>query len=296
MTNSHDRNSQPPRWTRRAALMGLIALPVGLRAVAPVDLDRRWREIEAASGGRLGVAMLDTGSGKRSAYRADERFPMCSTFKPLAVAAVLARVDRGVEKLDRRIPFGKADLLDYAPVTTARVGEGGMTLADLCEAAITVSDNTAANLILATYGGPAGLTEYLRSIGDPTTRLDRFELELNEARPGDPRDTTTPAAMVSTMQVLLLGDALSTASRERLIGWLVANKTGNERLRAGLPAGWRAGDKTGTGYRGTTNDVAIVWPPNRAPLLIAAYLTETEATSEARNATIASVGRVVAGL
>ena len=276
--------------------MGLIALPVGLRAVAPVDLDRRWREIEAASGGRLGVAMLDTGSGKRSAYRADERFPMCSTFKPLAVAAVLARVDRGVEKLDRRIPFGKADLLDYAPVTTARVGEGGMTLADLCEAAITVSDNTAANLILATYGGPAGLTEYLRSIGDPTTRLDRFELELNEARPGDPRDTTTPAAMVSTMQVLLLGDALSTASRERLIGWLVANKTGNERLRAGLPAGWRAGDKTGTGYRGTTNDVAIVWPPNRAPLLIAAYLTETEATSEARNATIASVGRVVAGL
>ena len=278
--------------------MGLIGLPVALRAVAaaPVDLDRRWREIEAASGGRLGVAVLDTGSGKRAAYRDEERFPMASTFKTLAVAAVLARVDRGVERLDRRIPFGKADLLDYAPVTTARVGEGGMTLGELCEAAITDSDNTAANLILATYGGPAGLTDYLRSIGDPTTRLDRFELELNEALPGDPRDTTTPAAMLGTLQVLLLGDALSAASRERLIGWLVANKTGNERLRAGLPAGWRVGDKTGSGYRGTTNDVAIVWPPNRAPLLVAAYLTGSAATFAARNATIADVGRVVAEL
>src|ERR1044072_4129824 len=177
MADAVDRKTRLP-GTRRVALMVLIAVPVGLLAaacggtahdIAPVvaaaaDRESRWREIEAASGGRLGVAVVDTGSSRRSAYRDTERFPMCSTFKTLLVGAVLARVDSGVERLDRRIPFGKGDLLDYSPVTTARVGEGAMTLGELCEAAITESNNTAANLILATLGGPAGLTNYARSI------------------------------------------------------------------------------------------------------------------------------------
>jgi len=253
----------------------------------------RLREIEQKSGGRLGVAILDTASSATLTHRADERFPMCSTFKLLAAAAALARVDRKDDALDRRISFGKDDLLEYAPVTTARVREGAMTLGELCEAAITISDNTAANLILATLGGPAGLTAYARSIGDELTRLDRTEPTLNEAIPGDVRDTTTPAAMLNNLKQLLLGKALSPALRDTLTAWLVANKTGDARVRAGVPAGWRVGDKTGSGNHGTTNDVAIVWPNRRAPILIAAYLTETAVESALRDGAIADVARIV---
>jgi beta-lactamase class A len=258
----------------------------------PLASAQALRDLERKSGGRLGVAVIDTGSGTTLLHRADERFPMCSTFKVLAAAAVLARVDRKSEQLDRHIPFSKADLLEYAPVTTARVNEGRMTVAELCDAAITVSDNTAANLLLRTLGGPAGLTAYVRSLHDTVTRLDRDEPTLNTAIPGDPRDTTTPAAMAGNLRTLLLGTALSAASRDRLIGWLVANKTGDARLRAGLPKGWRVGDKTGTGGRGTTNDIAIVWPSGRAPILVAVYLTATSAPASAREATLADVARL----
>jgi beta-lactamase class A len=214
--------------------------------------------------------------------------------KLLACAHVLARVDNGQKRLGRRIAFTEADLLEYAPVTNAHVGEGGMTLGDLCHAAITVSDNTAANLILATYGGPAGLTRYLRSLGDRVTRLDRNEPSLNEALPGDARDTTTPLAMLDTMQKLLLGRALSSASREQLTAWLVANTTGNARLRAGLPTEWRIGDKTGSGNAGSTNDVAIIMPSGRHPILVTAYLTGTTQSLEAREGVLKSVGALVA--
>jgi beta-lactamase class A len=166
-----------------------------------------------------------------------------------------------------------------------------MTVGELCEAAITVSDNTAGNLLLASFGGPAGLTAYIRSLGDPMTRLDRNEPTLNEATPGDVRDTTTPAAMLGLMRQLLLGTALSPASRERLVGWLVANTTGNARLRAGAP-GARVGDKTGTGAHGTTNDVGIIWPPGREPILVAAFLTNTPREGAANEAILASVGRL----
>jgi len=158
---------------------------------------------------------------------------------------------------------------------------------------MTYSDNTAANLILASLGGPKAVTTFARTLGDETTRLDRNEPTLNEAIPGDPRDTTTPGAMVKDMQALLIGRALSETSKGLLMQWLIGNETGNTRLRAGLPEGWKAGDKTGTGERGSTNDVAIVWPPGRKPILVAVYLTETAASADKRNAAVADVGRAV---
>ena len=252
--------------------------------------------LERRYGGRLGVAILDSRSGRRINHRGEERFPMCSTFKWLAAAHVLSRVDRGEERLDRRVVFGKDELVAYSPVTEKHVGKPGMTLAELCHAAITLSDNTAGNLLLASFGGPAGLTAFARSLGDTRTRLDRIEPELNQAIPGDPRDTTTPAMMLADMRALLLGEALSTASRTQLAEWLVATRTGDERLRAGFPPGWRVGDKTGTSGNGIANDVAIAWPPGRDPLLVAAYYDGRDATSEQRNAVLAEVGRIVAAL
>jgi beta-lactamase class A len=256
--------------------------------------DAALAALESRYGGRLGVASLSVGTGAATSRRADERFPMCSTFKTAAVALVLTRVDQGEERLDRRVVFNAGDVVTYSPVTESRVGPPGMTVAELCEAAMTLSDNTAANLLLASFGGPAALTGYIRSIGDTTTRLDRLEPELNEAAPGDPRDTTTPAAMLETFRRLVLGDALSAESRSRLTSWLVANRTGDARIRAGLPKGWRVGDKTGSGNHGVTNDVAIVWPPTRPPLLLAVYYAGSSASADQRNAVVAQVARVVA--
>jgi beta-lactamase class A len=190
------------------------------------------------------------------------------------------------------VAFGEADLLEHAPVARARLSEGGLLLGELCAAAITVSDNTAANLILESLGGPAGLTAYLRTLGDSVTRLDRNEPLLNEALPGDERDTTTPAAMLSDLRVLLLEDALSAGSRARLTGWLVANTTGDRLLRAGVAKGWRVGDKTGSGERGVKNDVGILWPPDREPILVAAYLSAPEATAAERESVFVDVARL----
>jgi len=251
-------------------------------------------ELEKKSGGRLGVAILDTESGQRAGQRMDERFPLCSTFKLLLAAAVLARVDAKTERLDRRIKYGAADLLEHAPVAKARLAEGSLSVFDSCHAAITVSDNTAANLLLAALGGPPALTAYVRTLGDTATRLDRTEPMLNEAKPGDPRDTTTPAGMLKSLESLLVGPALSPASREQLTKWLVANTTGDRRLRAGLPSSWRTGDKTGTGAHGSTNDVAIVWPPERKPLLIVAYITGTSRPLAVLEDVLAGVARFAA--
>ncbi|MBV8185954.1 MAG: class A beta-lactamase [Alphaproteobacteria bacterium] len=252
------------------------------------------RRLESESGGRLGVTLLDTKDRSRSGYRNDERFPMCSTFKAVLAAAVLRRVDDGQEQLARRVRFGAEAILAYAPVTKSHVGSEGMSIAELCDAAVTLSDNTAANLLLASIGGPAALTTFLRAIGDGVTRLDRIEPELNEALPGDPRDTTTPDAMASTLSAVAVGEALSSASRTQLVAWLVANKTGDARLRAGLPSSWRVGDKTGTGARGTSNDIAVIWPDNRAPLVVAAYLTGATVDPARQNAVLAAVGRAIA--
>ena len=171
-----------------------------------------------------------------------------------------------------------------------------MSLAEICEAAITLSDNTAGNLLLANLGGPEGLTAYARSLGDTVTRLDRNEPDLNEAIPADVRDTTSALAMLSDLRALITGNALASASRERLVDWLVANKTGDARLRAGFPREWRVGDKTGSGERGTTNDVAVVWPSaNRSPLFVSVYLTGSSPEADHRNATLAKVARLIVG-
>lgn len=258
-------------------------------------LPATFARIEAARGGRLGVAVLDTGDGRRAGHRPDERFPLGSTFKLLAAGAVLARADAGQDSMQRRIRFTRDDLVSYSPVTETQVGGDGMTLAALCEAAVTVSDNTAGNLLLGVLGGPAGLTAALRAIGDGVTRLDRREPDLNEARPGDPRDTTSPAAMLADLQALALGPALFPSSREALQGWLRRNRTGDARLRARLPQGWQAGEKTGSSAHGTSNDVGLLWPPGgAAPVLVAAYLTEGAADGAVRDAALADVGAAVA--
>lgn len=264
-------------------------------AIAPARAKSdSFAALEVRGGGRLGVAALDTGSGKRLSYRADERFPMCSTFKLLAVSDLLHRADRGEEHLDRWIEYGKADLLEYAPVTRAHVGQGGMTLGALAAAAVQWSDNTAANLVLAQLGGPAGVTAYARTLGDSVTRLDRTEPSANTCVPGDPRDTTSPNAMLGDMKALLLGHALSGKARAQILDWLVHYQTRMGRLAAGFPKDWKSGHKMGTGQNGTANDLAIVWPPGRAPILIAAYYTGSRLYPESRDAVLADVGRIVA--
>jgi beta-lactamase class A len=254
----------------------------------------RIAEINARVGGRIGVAALDTGTGQHIEYKANERFPMCSTFKVLAAAAVLKLVDEGKEHLDRMVAYGKEDILEYAPVTKEHLKEGRMTLANLCAAAIEKSDNTAGNLLLRTIGGPSGLTGFLRALGDETTRLDRMEPDLNTAIPGDERDTTTPAAMRDDLVRLLTKDVLSPASRRQLEMWLVGNRTGAQMIRAGVPTTWRVGDKTGRGDNGTTNDVAVLRPPNRPPIFLAIYSVGSTAAANERTATVAEVARVVA--
>ena len=290
-----------PHFSRRAFIAGLASAAwVGARAAnSPADerasqANERIAAIEKREGGRLGVAVIDTGSGSRLEHRADERFPMCSTFKLLAAAAALKRVDEGRERLDRTIAYGPGDLLDYAPITKAHVAEGGMTLAELCAAAIDWSDNTAANLILDAIGGPAGFTEFVRSLGDSVTRLDRNEPTLNTAIPGDPRDTTTPRAMALDVQTVLLGNALSETARRQLEAWLNDDKVGDKRLRAGLPASWRVGDKTGSGDHGTANTIGILRPPDRAPLIAAVYYTESDLSMDARNAIHKEIGGIIA--
>ncbi|PDS80345.1 class A beta-lactamase [Rhizobium sp. L43] len=295
--------------TRRLLLGSALCLPVlGLSANAedgPEDgaagkveegddnIQRRLAELEKRTGGRLGVSVLDTQTSISFGYRGSEAFPMCSTFKALAAGFVLARADKGEEKLDRRVSYGKDKLVDYSPLSEKHAGADGMTIAELCEAAVTVSDNTAGNLLLESFGGPVALTDWLRSIGDGTTRLDRTEPTLNEGKKGDPRDTTTPDAMLDTLGNLTLGSVLAEASCDRLIAWLVASTTGGERLRAGLPAEWKVGDKTGTGPNGSLGDIAVIWPPDRGPIVAAVYIAEATAPVKDLNPVFAEVGRMI---
>lgn len=296
--DAHGPGEARPRGCTRRGLLGLAGLVLaarssGLRAAADIDLGAEVAGIEHGTGGRLGLAALDVGSGRHLGHRADERFAMCSTFKLMLAAAVLSRIDSGSLRADRRIAYTEKDLLAHSPLTSARVGEGALALETLAQAVVEVSDNTAANLLLALIGGPAGYTGYLRRLGDPVTRLDRIELALNSNLAGDPRDTTTPAAMLLDMRKTLTGGALAAASRERLLGWMRNCATGRARLRAGLPAGWQAGDKTGTGDRGAVNDLAIFWPPARAPMLVACYLSDSAGTAAQLDGAQAAVGALV---
>lgn len=277
----------------RGALLagaGLALLPGSLRA-SPRQAGSDGAALEKRHGGKLGLCILDTADGRTFQWRADERFLLCSTFKLLVVAQVLARVDAGKERLERRITFTRDDVLEWAPVTRRHVGAPGMSVEALCEAAMTISDNTAANLLLEAVGGPAAVTAWLRHTGDPTTRLDRHEPELN--RPDGERDTTTPMAMLRDMQRLLLGDVLKPDSRARLVDWMRHNRTAAGNLVAGLPDDWTLGDKTGSGNT-ANNDVAILWPPAGKPLLVAAYYSNPDLDTDARKAVLADAGRLVA--
>lgn len=286
------------RLTRRAVLTGSASLLILGRADAEPPQQRAFakslRDVQARIGGRLGVHVLATGSRAELSFNGADRFAMCSTFKLLLAAAVLERADAGTLDLDQRIPFGPADMLSHAPVTSARLAEGAMSIRDLCAAIVEVSDNPAANLLLPLVAGPSGLTRFLRGLGDDLTRLDRTELELNTNLGGDPRDTTTPRAMAHTMQKLLVSDVLSETSRAQLIAWLVSSPTGARRVRAGLPAQWKVGDKTGTGTNGAVNDVAIAWPPDRAPLIATVLMSESKLPLNVLEEAHAQIGRLIA--
>ena len=271
----------------------LLCAPVQAAAPAP-DAAARIAALEKKSGGRIGVAVATLDGRTLLGYRAQERFAMCSTFKALLGAAVLARVDAGQERLERDIAYRASDLLEYAPVTTANLGKGAMSIAALNAASIQVSDNTAANLLLDTIGGPAALTAWLRQIGDTTTRLDRNEPALNSNLDGDERDTSTPAAMTATLRKLVDGSVLSPASTEQLKAWLIGNTTGDARLRAGFASGWIVGDKTGTGAQGATNDMAVVYPRGSAAFVITVFYTGSQASGEERSAVLAEVARISA--
>ena len=239
---------------------------------------------------RVGYAELDLASGKiLHSYRPKERFPMMSTFKVLLCGAVLSRVDSGQEQLERRIQYHQNDLVEYSPVTEQHLADG-MTVAELCNAAITMSDNTAANLLLSTIGGPQELTAFLRKAGDQVTRLDRWETELNEALPGDERDTTTPEIMAQTLRKLLTGKILTSASQQQLSSWMVADKVAGPLFRSVLPAGWFIADKTGAGERGSRGIVAALGPDGKPSRIVVVYLTETQATMDERNKQIAEIG------
>lgn len=289
---------------RREALAGgLLALGAlaalrGARADDVHAAETRLAELEARHHGRICVSILDLANGTRIQHRANERILMCSTYKAMAASLVLARLDKGAESLDRRIEFSKTDLIvSGSPVTEARVGPPGMTLAELCDAAVTRSDNTAGNLLLASFGGPPALTAFCRGLGDEISRLDRGETALNSHDgQDDVRDTTSAQAMLENLRKLLFADILSAPSRDQLAAWLIACKTGGARLRAGVPRDWLVGDKTGTNsdQYGNANDMAVLWPPDRAPLLVTAFCEIPWVTADERDTILAEIGRVAA--
>lgn len=303
------------RYSRRSVLAGLCALPLAsmsaafitctsaeaspLSAAKEKSLQKNLAELEASTGGRLGVAASADG-GKVFSYRGDERFPMCSTFKVLAAAAVL-RDKPGI--LEQRIHFAKNDIQPWSPVTEKHL-EDGMTVSELCAAMLQHSDNTAANLVLAQLGGPAGLTTIARSFGDTTFRLDRWEVDLNTAIPGDMRDTTTPLAMCRTLNGLLCGNLLKAPARKQLTDWMLACATGAGRIPAGAPQGWRSAHKSGSGENGTANDVGVLLPPDNPeqattrkgknrPLVVALYLTGSKLTGPENDKILAQATRLV---
>ncbi len=248
--------------------------------------------LERAAGGRLGVCALDPASGRDVRHRADERFPFCSTFKTMLSAAVLTRSVELPALMQQRIAYARGDLAHYSPVTERHVG-AGMTIAELCRAALQYSDNTAANLLIRQIGGPPAVTAFARSIGDHAFRLDRWETQLNTALPGDARDTTTPAAMAESLRALLLGDALPAAQRTQLVDWMRGNTTGDKRIRAGVPAGSQVADKTGTGDYGASNDVGVIWPPSRGPVVLTVYYVQSRAHAQPNDDVIAAATRIV---
>lgn len=276
----------------------VAGLSLGLLAPAPAlandpeqhlaaTIDRIERELDA----RIGLVIHDSGSDWSFSHRADERFLMASTFKTMLCGAVLNLVDVGEIDLAEPIAIKAEDILDYAPVTEAMVGNT-MSVGDLCHAALDMSDNTATNLLIDRIGGPRNVTDFLRSIDDPISRVDRREPDLNTFIPGDPRDTTSPDAMVSTMAALLIGDALSATSRAQLVDWMSAGGVTGALIRASTPKGWRVADRSGSADF-NRNIVAMVTPPDRNPYFIAIFLSDAEADFDTRNAAVIALSEAV---
>lgn len=278
--------------SRRSLLAASTALlaPNAFATAAPSAVV----EYERTTRGRVGLFAMNLASGRQVSWRGHERFAMCSTFKASLAGLVLARADAGRDRLDRQVPFGPEDLLAYAPAAKARVAEGFMTLQAMCQAAVQVSDNTCANLLLREVGGPQALTRFWRSLGDRASRLDHDEPLLNRTRPGNPQDTTTPAAMARTIAALTTGPVLGSSSRDLLVGWMVACETGARKLRAGLPAQWRTGDKTGSNGTDASGDLAIAWPPGGGPIAICAYVQGGAPAPQQQDALFAGLGRFLA--
>jgi beta-lactamase class A len=277
----------------------LISLAVAAACAAPAEAasaQRKLKDLHKRIGGRLGVHILDSQSGMRIAYDDRSRYAMASTFKLPLAAALLWQVDHGAFKLTRTLPISKDSLKPNSPAVEARLAAGAtdMTIAELCAAVVVQSDNAAANVLLAGIGGPEAFTQFMRSIGDQETRLDRIETELNSNVAGDPRDTTTPRAMVDSLLKIFTQDVLSLTSRAMLIDWLAAARTGLDRVRAGLPRGWPSGDKTGTGANGAVNDLCLAYPPERRPIFIAVYMSESALDVKSLGAAQAEIGKLVA--
>jgi len=276
------------RRTLLAAASGFVLSPAFAQDAPPV-----LAAYERETGGRIGLYAENLASGTKIVWRAEERFVMCSTFKASLAAFVLARVDRGEDRLEDMVAYGAADLLDYAPVAKANLAAGAMSVSDMCKAIVELSDNSCANLLLARSGGPAALTAFWRATGDTVSRLDHNEPELNRSPPGDPHDTTTPAAMAGNLRRFVLGEVLSPASRQHLAEWLVGCKTGNNRLRGGLPKNWKVGDKTGNNGKDASGDIAIAWPDAGGPVLLCAYTQGGSPTPKQFEAVFAEIGRLV---
>jgi len=267
----------------------LFAAPATSLAAAHTQL----AALEQAAGGRLGVAAWRQGSERRVAYRADERFPLASTFKAMLAGAVLARSVSQPGLLDQHVRYEKKELVTYSPITEQHLADG-MSVADLCAATLQYSDNSAANFLMTLLGGPQAVTAFARSIGNTVFQLERWETELNSAIPGDVRDTASPASMAHSLQQLLLGNSLPAPQRQQLDAWMRGNTTGDKRIRAGVPAGWQVADKTGSGAYGSVNDIGVAYPPSGAPLVIAVYYTREQKKADTNQDIITAATRIVA--
>lgn len=276
------------RRTLAASIPVLAAWPVS--AGEPQQL---FADYERTVGGHVGVYAENIRTGRRILWRSDDRFVMCSTFKASLAASVLQRVERGQDRFDALVSYTAADISGYAPVAQKGLAKGELSVLDMCAAAVEWSDNACANLLLARIGGPPAMTAFWRSIGDFTTRLDHNEPMLNRSAPGDPHDTTTPAAMAANLRRLILGDKLSSTSRHLLTGWMLACKTGDNRLRAGLPKAWKIADKTGNNGADAAGDIAIAWPKPDAPVLICVYTQGGSPSPERLTTLFSDIGRLV---
>lgn len=285
---------------RQTAMMAFFSLPIllssqTLLAKTPSDLNtiqQKLSALEKSSGGRLGVALIDTADNSQILYHADQRFAVCSTSKVMAVALLLKQSELQPNLMNKQVEIKKSDLVNYNPITEKHLNTG-MTLSELSAAALQYSDNTAMNKVLIELGGPAKVTAFARSLGDNVFRLDRNEPALNSAIPGDERDTSSPLAMASSLNTLTLGHSLAHPQRTQLLEWMKGNTTGAASIRAGLPASWTVADKTGSGDYGTTNDIAVIWPGNHAPLVLVTYFTQPQQDAKSRKDVLAAAAKIV---